>query len=90
MKDRIEIKRALNIDEAAKYVGVSRGTLTNWILSGLVPFEELPGRGSGSHKFRLIRKSDLDAFLEQHYHASWEKGKTEYPRCKIVLLKRTT
>jgi excisionase family DNA binding protein len=83
-------KRALTIAEASAYVGVSRGTLTNWILSGLIPFEELPGRGNGSHKFRMIRKSDLDAFLERYYHASKEKEKPVSSRREIVLLEHTS
>lgn len=90
VQDDAEQKRALNIADAASYIGVSRGTLNNWILSGLLPFEELPGRGAGSHKFRLIRKSDLDAFLGSHYHTLREKIKPQNPRREIVLLERTT
>ena len=89
-KDLSEQKRALNIAEAASYVSVSRGTLNNWLISGILPFEELPGRGDGSHRFRLIRKSDLDAFLERHYHTLREKIKPQNPRREIVLLERTT
>ena len=63
------LKRAFNMCEAAEYSCVSRGTLTGWITNGLLPCEELPGRGDGSHKFRLIRKLDLDEFLEKHYQS---------------------
>lgn len=68
VQDDSKQKRALNIAEAALYACVSRGTLNNWLVSGILPFEELPGRGDGSHRFRLIRKADLDAFLECCYH----------------------
>ena len=61
-------KRAFNISEAAEYACVSRSTLQNWIASGLLPYEELPGRGEGYHNFRLIRKPDLDEFLNKHYY----------------------
>jgi hypothetical protein len=62
-------KRAYSIAEAAKYACRGYGTIRNWILSGQLPCEELPsGRGEGSHIFRLIRKVDLDAFLDKHYN----------------------
>ena len=60
-------KQALTISEAAEYACVSRGTLTDWIKSGLLPYEELPGRREGYHSFRLIRKPDMDEFLNKHY-----------------------
>ncbi len=63
----IKSKRAFTIVECAEYVGVSPGTVRNWIVSGILPFEELPGRGNGAHKHRLIRKSDLDVFLDAYY-----------------------
>ena len=62
-------KRAFSISETAAYACRGYGTVRNWILSGLLPCEELPpGRGKGSHIFRLIRKTDLDAFLAKHYN----------------------
>lgn len=60
-------KRALSISEAAQYACVGRSTIENWLASGLVPYEELPGSGSGAYRFRRIRKADLDGFLEKHY-----------------------
>ena len=60
-------KRALTISEAATYACVSRATLLGWITSGILPFEDLPGRGNGSYRFRLVRKSDLDEFLNRYY-----------------------
>jgi len=67
------IKRALTISESAEYACVSEGTIRNWINSHIIPFEELPGRGNGSHKFRLIRKGDLDKFLNKNYHQAHNK-----------------
>ncbi len=67
LKENI-IKRAFTITEAAEYACVSRATLQNWIVLGLLPYEELPSRGDGSRKFRLIRKYDLDAFFTKHYY----------------------
>ena len=60
-------KRALTISEAAEYACVSRATVQNWIVSGMLPYEVLPGRGKGTNCFRRIRKSDLDEFLNIHY-----------------------
>jgi len=62
------VKRAFSIAEAAEYACVSRATLHNWIVAKLLPYEDLPGRGDGSHRFRLIRKCDLDAFLDMNYY----------------------
>ena len=67
-------KRAFSISEAADYACVSRATLRNWIIIKLLPCEELPGRGDGSHKFRLIRKQDLDLFLNENYHDTNNKS----------------
>ena len=67
-------KRAFTISEAAEYACVSRGTVINWITSGLLPFEELPSRGDGSHKFRLIRRADIDQFFDEHYIQGDEKN----------------
>ncbi len=67
------IKRAFTISEAAEYACVSEGTIRNWVNSQIISFEELPGRGNGSHKFRLIRKSDLDKFLDKNYQQASKK-----------------
>ena len=63
-------KRAFTIKEAADYACVSETTIRNWIFSGIIPFEELPGSGDNLRRFRLIRKSDLDEFLNGHYNKS--------------------
>ena len=66
-------KRALTISEASEYACVSKATVRNWIQSGLIPYEVLPGRGDGSRRHRLVRISDLDEFLNKHYHTSHKK-----------------
>ena len=66
----INVPRAFNIAEAARYAHVSRGTIESWIHKNLIAYEELPNTGKGIHKFRLIRKADLDAFLDKCYHAT--------------------
>ena len=73
MADNTQNKRALTIAESAAYACVSEGIVRNWITSGLISYEELPGKGNGSRKFRLIRKSDLDGFLNIHYNESGKK-----------------
>ena len=60
-------KRAFNINEAAEYACVSRGTIENWLNKGLIPYEELPSRGKGLYHYRRIRKKDLDDFLNKFY-----------------------
>ena len=60
-------KRILTIPEAVEYSGYSRGTIQNWINSGLLPYEELPSRGNGRKRFIRIRTVDLEDFLEKHY-----------------------
>ena len=61
--------RALSISQTAVYACVSEGTVRNWLSARLLPFEELPGRGDGKYRFRLIRKQDLDKFLKKHYQS---------------------
>ncbi len=87
MRKNLTEKRALNISEAAQYACISRSTLQNWIVIGLLPFEELPSRGNGLHKFRLIRRIDLDDFLDRNYHKSQKKYNFENPEELILLQK---
>jgi len=84
-----ETKRAFTVAEAARYACVSRGTVEFWLERGLLPVEELPGRGNGSHRFRRIRKADLDAFLDRHYSRHSMKEKKDNLDGKITLLPRT-
>ena len=69
MSKNVQCQRILSIKQAAAYIGVSRGTLNQWLNRGLLPYEELPGRG-GVYHFRRIRREDLDNFLEHHYRRS--------------------
>ena len=80
-------KRALTINEAAKYACVSRGMIENWLSWGLMPFEELPSRGKGAYCFRRIRKSDLDDFLNKYYQQnSQSKITNKYTESKELIL----
>ena len=86
--EKTKNKRAFSISEAAEYACVSRGTLHTWVVSGMLTYENLPGRGDGSHKFRRIRKSDLDAFLDKHCQSPRDARRQVAPRCEIVLSER--
>jgi excisionase family DNA binding protein len=81
-------KRALSISEAAKYACVSRGTIENWLTQGMLPFEELPGRGGGNQKFRRIRLNDLNTLLESHYCSTSQVSRTETKK-DLMLLPRS-
>ena len=81
-------KRAFTLTEAAEYACVSRSTVENWISKGLLPFEELPGRGTGLYCFRRIRKEDLDNFLNQYYQQN-NKLKKE-SKNKLILLPKNS
>ncbi|MFC1554097.1 helix-turn-helix domain-containing protein [candidate division KSB1 bacterium] len=60
-------RRALTIKEAADYACVSRGTILQWITKRTLPYEELPGNGTGTNRFIRIRKGDLDKLLNNSY-----------------------
>lgn len=76
-------KRILNISEAARYSGYSRGMIELWMNDGLIPYEELPGRGKGIHKNRRIRQTDLEAFLEKYY-IKGENRNQHFSQGKVV------
>ena len=80
-------KRAFNIQEAAKYACVSRGTIDNWILRDLLPYEELPSGGDGKKKFMRIRKVDLDELLNKSYHKKVVKKRSDN-LSEMILLPR--
>jgi len=80
-------KRALSISEAAEYACVGRSTVENWLSRGLLPYEELPGRG-GKNRLRRIRRDDLDCFLDMSYRAV--RRKTHKDDGEIILLPRGT
>ena len=90
--DKTYNKRAFSIKEAAEYACVSRATLENWLIRGILPFEELPSRVNGAYCFRRIRKSDLDLFLNKHYQQNSISDKSiknkEYR--ELILLPRDT
>ncbi|MFC1551927.1 helix-turn-helix domain-containing protein [Candidatus Latescibacterota bacterium] len=78
-------KRALTISEAAEYACVSEATMRNWIKSGLIPYEDLPSHGNGIYKFRLIRRIDLDIFLNKHYQLP-QKNHKKKSFDEVILL----
>ena len=61
---KLKEKRSFTVREAALYAGISYGIMRYWITSGFIPYEELPGSCKGDKRFILIRKFDLDNFLE--------------------------
>jgi len=91
MTNKIIEKRAFSIAESAEYACISRGTLEHWLAEGLLPYEELPGRGS-KQRFRRIRKKDLDAFLDQNIkvnNATHHKNDTGEQKGIFLLPKST-
>lgn len=48
------------VAEAAEILGVSQGTVRTWAEAGKIPMHKNPGNG-----YRLFRRDDLVAFLEQ-------------------------
>lgn len=88
MQNKNKKKRAFTIAETAVYVGVSETTVRNWIAADMIPYEELPGRGKGSYRFRLIRMVDIDDFLDKHYH-DHKKERKQYQDDLILLPKES-
>ena len=89
--NKIYEKRAFSIKEAAEYACVSRATIDNWLIKGILPFEELPGRGKGAYCFRRIRKIDLDAFLNKFYNIDSEYNSNKNKEINgLFLLPRNT
>jgi excisionase family DNA binding protein len=61
MKDRSPSGRAwLNVTEAAKYAGIGRTTLNEWIRDGKLPFASYPL----AHRIRKFDPSDIDAWIK--------------------------
>ena len=86
---RLNEKRALSLTEAAEYACVSRGTVNNWISQGLLPFEELPGRGEGAQRFIRVRLEDLERFLNAHYNKPSQTAKVDRKEELILLPKES-
>ncbi len=63
-------KRALTIKETSEYIGVSRGIIHHWLDIGILPYEEFPGTGKVKLGFRLIRKHEIERFLEKFHNKS--------------------
>ncbi len=87
--DNLHNKRAFSISEAAEYTCVGRSTIENWLVQGLLAYEEYPSSGSGEHRFVRIRKEDLDNFIDRYYKKNIEDSDTNQiaPK-KLVLLQR--
>jgi len=72
-RGRIEIvPRLLNVTQAAQYLGVSRWTVRDYILSGLLPAIPLPplrpregDRRRMTLRRMLIDRQDLDCFIDR-------------------------
>jgi excisionase family DNA binding protein len=60
----------LRISEAAEYLGVSPNTLRNWENAGKIAAHRHPVNG-----YRLFKKEDLDALLNQ-----LQEGRREPPK----------
>jgi len=84
-------KRILNVSQAARYLGYSRGWIEHWIREGFLPYESPPSQGKGSQNRKYIRKADLDTFLNQNYHRKIKKNgrEIEEKRAGVTLLPRT-
>jgi len=82
-------KRAFTIKEVSEYACVSRSTVENWLAKGILPFEDLPGRVSGSSRFKRIRKADLDIFLDQFYQQNFKTNKKRESE-ELFLIPRNT
>ena len=79
-------KRALTIAEAAEYACVSRGTINNWLVKGILPYEELPSGGDGSYRFLRIRKQDIDELLNRSYNRNELKSSNKTNNNELILL----
>lgn len=82
-------KRALTIAEAAEYACVSRGTINNWLVKGILPYEELPSGGDGSYRFLRIRRQDLDELLNRSYNQIKSKS-SKIKKDELILLPRNS
>ena len=92
MVDDLSQKRILNVSEAARYSGYSRGWIEAWLREGKLPYESPPSQGEGKQRRKFIRRADLDEFLDSCYrresagHGAEHKG--AYIPGKLTLLPR--
>ena len=56
------------INEAAQFIGVSVGTLRNWVRDGKLKAHRNPVNG-----YRLFKKKDLEALLKKIMNSSKKK-----------------
>ena len=66
----VKLRDYLRISEAAEYLGVSPNTLRNWENAGKVVAVRHPVNG-----YRLFKRKDLDALLQQVEEISKEPAK---------------
>ncbi|MDO8527900.1 MAG: helix-turn-helix domain-containing protein [Deltaproteobacteria bacterium] len=59
------LQNYIMVREAAKFLGVSTGTLRNWEKSGKIKTHRNPVNG-----YRLYKKKDLEALLKQVVQSS--------------------
>ena len=59
--------RLLKISDVAQRLGVSPATVTRWIEEGVLPCVRIP---RNKNRMTRIKESDLEAFLQKHYHRS--------------------
>ncbi len=91
MSNELSKKRILNVSEAARYSGYSRGWIESWLRDGLLPYESPPSQGEGKQRRKFIRRADLDAFLDSHYGREKPlkaKGVCQYTPGRVTLLPR--
>ena len=81
-------KKFYKILDVAVYFDVSPGTVRNWIQNRLLPFDELPGRGT-KRKIRRIRVEDLNEFEQKYYRCSEkQKNLIKHDDKEMILLPR--
>lgn len=64
-------ERLLTVDEVARYLGYTPGTVRNKVSAGEIPYEKLP---SGAVRFRL---STIDAWVSSGRNGTAENAPTE-------------
>jgi len=57
---KTKLSEYVKVAEAAEILGVSQGTVRAWAEAGKIPTHKNPANG-----YRLFKRCELDAFLEQ-------------------------
>ena len=68
----VNLRDFLRISEAAEYLGVSPNTLRNWENAGKIAAHRHP-----VNSYRLFKKEELDALLEQLHEPSHRPPRTD-------------